>query len=294
MPGEPLVDQKFLERLERLALRWQKSFPGLIGGHNISRFPGAGHEFVEHRHFHYGDDLRAVNWRAYLRFEKLFLKIFRIEPHTPVRLLLDTSASMTTGARAKFDHARKLAAALCYVGLVRLDRIVLLPFTDRLTDSFRCSGGRHRFAPAVEFLTQLRPAGRTDYFEVARQFISRYADRGLLIVISDFLADGDCAKPIQYLADFGHELLLIQLWAPEDRRPPWDGQLELVDAETGAGLELDFDAHARERYGAAYDAYMRNLRQVALRNGGRFVSVSTSMEIEEALFGPLTLAGGIE
>jgi uncharacterized protein (DUF58 family) len=66
---EPLVDRHFLERLERLTLHWQKSFNGLVGGHNLSRFAGPGQEFLDHRNFHSGDDLRAVNWRAYLRFE---------------------------------------------------------------------------------------------------------------------------------------------------------------------------------------------------------------------------------
>ena len=120
--------QRFLEKLERLAIRWQKSFPGLVGGHNISHFAGPGQEFLDHRQFHHGDDLRAVNWRAYLRLEKLFLKMFQVEPRIPVRMLLDCSNSMTTGGVSKFDYARKLAAALCYVGLVRLDTICIQPF----------------------------------------------------------------------------------------------------------------------------------------------------------------------
>ena len=128
MKPEPLIDSAFLEKLERLAIRWQKSFPGLVGGHNISHFAGAGQEFLDHRQFHQGDDLRAVNWRAFLRLEKLFLKMFQVEPRIPVRILLDCSNSMTTGAVSKFDYARKLAAALCYVGLVRLDTIGLQPF----------------------------------------------------------------------------------------------------------------------------------------------------------------------
>ena len=105
MAREPLIDQKFLEKLERLTIHWQKSFAGLVGGHNVSRFSGAGQEFLDHRHFHYGDDLRAVNWRAYMRLEKLFLKMFQIEPRIPVRLLIDTSASMSTGAVGKFEFA---------------------------------------------------------------------------------------------------------------------------------------------------------------------------------------------
>src|SRR6202795_753850 len=120
MPSTPLLDRQFLEKLERLTIHWQKSFNGLVGGHATSRFAGGGQEFLDHRHFHQGDDLRAVNWRAYMRLDKLFLKMFQVEPRIPVRVLLDTSKSMALGAVTKFEYARKLAAALCYVGLVRL------------------------------------------------------------------------------------------------------------------------------------------------------------------------------
>src|SRR5476649_1477818 len=125
MASVPLLDREFLEKLERLTIHWQKSFAGLVGGHNKSRFPGAGQEFLDNRNFHHGDDLRSVNWRVYLRLEKLFLKMFQLEPRIPVRLLIDTSKSMETGAQSKFDYARKLAGELCYVGLVRLDSICL-------------------------------------------------------------------------------------------------------------------------------------------------------------------------
>jgi len=296
---QPLIDSAFLEKLERLAIRWQKSLPGLVGGHNISHFAGPGQEFLDHRQFHHGDDLRAVNWRAYLRLEKLFLKMFQVEPRTPVRILLDCSHSMTTGAETtgavpKFDYARKLAAALCYVGLVRLDTICIQPFAADLGDSFLCSGGRHRFIPSVKFIEQLQCEGRTDFFQVAREFISTYPQRGLLIVISEFLDDSGCERPLQYLADFGHELILVQVWAEEDRTPAWDGLLDLTDAETGATLEVGFDDAARSSYTRAFDAHAQEIQRVGLRNSGRYVGLSTTTTIEEAVFGPLARAGGLE
>lgn len=299
MKSQPLIDGALLEKLERLAIRWQKSFPGLVGGHNISHFAGSGQEFLDHRQFHHGDDLRAVNWRAYLRLEKLFLKMFQVEPRIPVRILIDCSNSMitgggTTGAVSKFDYARKLAAALCYVGLVRLDTICLQPFGAHLEDSFLCGGGRHRFIPAVNFLQALKPQGRTNYFQIAREFISNYPQRGLLIVISDFLDDEGCEKPLQYLSDFGHELILVQVWAAEDREPSWEGQLDLTDAESGEMLEIGFDDTARRNYVEAFDAYAREIQKVGLRNGGRYVGLSTGTTIEEAVFGPLARSGGLE
>ncbi len=293
MKSEPLVDRAFLEKLERLTLHWQKSFQGLVGGHNSSRSSGAGQEFHDHRHFHHGDDLRAVNWRAYLRLEKLFLKLFQMEPRVPVRVLLDISASMSTGgAHAKFDYARKLAAAMSYVGLVRLDTIAIHPFHRALEDRFLCSGGRHRFGPISDFLQSLRLESQTDYLPVARQFLGQYSQCGLLIIISDFLGDGGCEKPVQYLADFGHELFLVHLWAEEDRDPPWDGELELVDAETGGKLDLEFDDAARGRYRDAFDQWAASVEKLALRNGGRYAGLSTLTPVEDAIFGPLASIWG--
>src|SRR5271170_3915741 len=273
MPSAPLIDNALLEKLERLTIHWQKSLPGLVGGHNTSRFAGPGQEFLDHRNFHHGDDLRAVNWRVFLRLEKLFLKMFQLEPRIPVRLLLDTSRSMETGKNSKFDYSRKLAGALCYVGLVRLDSICLQPFASKLQDAFIASGGRHRFQPASNYLRALEPSGPTNFLDVSKAFISKYPQRGLAIVISDFLDDADCEKPLQYLADFGHELILVQVFADEDREPPWDGELEIEDAETGQRLELAFDEDTRSRYTAEFDAYSEHLRRVALRNQGRYLNV---------------------
>jgi len=288
------VERAFLEKLERLTLRWQKSFPGLVGGHNLSRFAGAGQEFLDHRNFAQGDDLRAVNWRAYMRLEKMFLKMFQVEPRVPVRLLLDTSASMSTGegaGRRKHDYARRLAAALCYVALVRLDTMSLHPFRHKLGDTLNCGGGRHRFSPVVDFLRGLEPEGHTDFFAVTRQFIGEFPTRGLVIVVSDFLDDQDCLKPLQYLADFGHEVQLVQLWAEEDRRPPQLGELELTNAETGEQREISFDEAARDAYTRAFDEYAETIRRLAIRNNGRYAGLPTSMPIEDALFQQIVAQG---
>jgi uncharacterized protein (DUF58 family) len=221
--------------------------------------------------------------------------MFQLEPRIPVRILLDISKSMETGKISnKFDYARKLAAAMCYVGLVRLDSICLQPFSNNLGDAFLASGGRHRFQQAATFLSNLQIGGATNFMGAARDFISKYPQRGLVIVISDFLDDADCEKPLQYLSDFGHELILTQVWADEDREPPWDGELDLEDAETGQHVELAFDSNARAQYTAAFDEYAQHLRHVALRNQGRYVGIPTSVPVEDALFGPLVRSGAIE
>ncbi len=289
----PLLDREFLEKLERLTIHWQKSFAGLVGGHNSSRFAGAGQEFLDHRNFHHGDDLRAINWRAYLRLEKLFLKMFQVEPRVPVRMLLDTSASMTAHDSSKLEYARRLAAALCYVGLVRLDSIEVHGFSDKLTQRFVSTGGRHRISGVMDAIAAIQPAGRTDYLAMVREFIGNYSQRGVIIILSDFLDDSGCEKALGYLADFGHELMLLHIWADEDRTPPWLGELDLRDAETGAAMKLDIDEEARARYTHAFDAYCDELQRLALRSGGRYAGIATSQPLENIIFGDLIRMRGI-
>lgn len=291
MSKEPLLDRHFLERLERLTIHWQRSFPGLVGGHNRSNFAGGGQEFLDHRNYHQGDDLRAVNWRAYMRLDKMFLKMFQIEPRVPVRLWLDTSVSMAAEpagkSLSKFDYARQLAAALCYVGLVRLDTIEVLPFADSLHESKTCGGGRHRFTPLSNYLEALKPGGTTNFLGVSKQFLNDYPQRGLVIIISDFLDDAGCEKAIQYVADYGNELMLIQLWADEDRIPPWSGELDFVDAETNAKLHIHVDAEARRQYTLAFDRFSESLKTLAFRNKGKYTGLPTSMLLEDAIFGSM-------
>jgi uncharacterized protein (DUF58 family) len=291
---QTLIDQPFLEKLERLTLRWQKSFNGLVGGHNTSRFQGPGQEFLDHRNFHHGDDMRAINWRAYMRLEKLFLKMFQVEPRVPVRLLIDVSQSMSTGSLDKFHYACKLSAALVYVGLVRLDTICIQPFRDKLLETFGCGGGRHRFMPVVDYLSRLELKGKTDFLQVAREYVANYPQRGLVIIVSDFLDEQDPEKPLQYLAEFGHELMLVHLWADEDRTPPWDGELDLVDAESGMHLEMALDEASRAQYTAEFDAWSRHLQMLAQRNGGRYVGLSTGTPLEDAIFGPVLRSGTVQ
>jgi uncharacterized protein (DUF58 family) len=206
-------------------------------------------------------------------------------------MLVDTSVSMSTGG--KFDYARRLAGALCYVGMVRLDGIELHPFSNKLGRRLLCTGGRHRFGPVLDCLGAMEAAGPTDFFAVLREFISRYSQRGLVIVISDFLDDQGCERALQFMSDFGHELMLLQVWSEEDRTPPWDGELELQDAETGGRLKVQFDPTARQRYTEAFDEYAATIQKLALRTAGRYAGVSTAQPVEEVIFGPLVRSRGV-
>lgn len=290
---KPLLDRERLERLERLSLRWNRSFRGVLGGNNVSRYAGVGHEFLDHRNFYPGDDLRAVNWRTYLRLDRLFLKLFCTEPRTPVRILLDTSESMAVGepesgpGEPKWTAACRLTAALCYVGLVRLESIQVIPFAQTLSEGYRAQGGRSRYAGVADFLGGVETGGETDLENVARGMLASRPAPGLLIVISDFLDRNDPIRPIQHLADFGSELVLVQVAGPEEREPPWRGEIEAVDAETGNVVPISWDAENQREHARAYDAFCDSLAYTAARNRGRYLHLTTDVSLEDALYGSL-------
>ena len=178
-------------------------------------------------------------------------------------------------------------------GLVRLETIHILPFAEELADGHVCGGGRHRFAPAADYLDSLKAQGKTRFLSIAKEFAARFPQRGLLIIISDFLGEEEWEKSLQYLADIGHELLLLHVFAPEDRVPPWSGELDVVDAESGEHIQLSFEDDVRQLYTERFDDYARGLRDLALRKGGRFISLSTDTSVEEAVFGPLSQAQAV-
>ena len=292
-----LLDRKSLERLERLTIRWNRSFQGLLGGNNVSRYAGVGHEFLDHRHFHRGDDLRAINWRAYMRLERLFLKMFRTEPRTPVRILIDTSESMacgqTSSGEAKFAFACRLAAAMCYIGLVRLETIILQPFANGLAEDFRAQGGRQRYALASRFLGNLETSGSSDFNRSIRDYLTKYVVPGLTFVISDFMDESGNPPPLEYLAMAGHEVQLIHVAGPADREPPWRGELELYDAESDQVLRVSVDDAAAAEYRQGYDDFCAALESLAKRSDSRYLHLSTATPLEDVLFSSLPTTGAV-
>ena len=283
-----LLSAEALERLERLTIRWTQSFQGRIGGDIVSRYAGVGHEFLDHRNFQRGDDLRAVNWRAYMRLERMFLKLFRSEPRIPVRILIDTSESMAVGGEgasdSKFAYACRLAASLCYVGLVRLETIVLQPFSDSLSDSFRAHGGRLRYGQAAAYIASLETGGGTAFQRPVRDYLMKFPVPGITFVLSDFLNTSGDELPLEHLVSEGHEVHLLQIASPSDREPPWRGDLELFDAETDSVLQVSLDDSSAREYRDSYDEYCRSLERHAKRSGAQYLHLSTAQPIESVLF----------
>src|SRR6185503_13037949 len=127
-----LFDDEFLKKLEYLNIISKRLFAGQLRAERRTRRRGTGLEFADYRSYVAGDDFRHLDWKAYLRLNRLILKLFEEKEDRPIHFLIDTSRSMNSGQPSKLDYVRRVAAALCFISLSNLERVNIVSFADRI------------------------------------------------------------------------------------------------------------------------------------------------------------------
>src|SRR4051795_13377875 len=155
-PAAPLLDPKFLARLEQLELVSRKIFAGRMKGERRSKRKGQSVEFADYRNYVVGDDLRFLDWNLYARLDRLFIRLFMEEEDLHFYVLIDNSLSMDFGSPTKLHYAKQVAAALAFIGLVNMDRVVIEVFNDRLTQSLPAVRGKRSLWRVADLLGKLQ------------------------------------------------------------------------------------------------------------------------------------------
>jgi uncharacterized protein (DUF58 family) len=285
----PLLDPAFVRELEALRRRLEvRARSGARGERSAPRRGGTS-EFQEHRPYVAGDDLRRVDWLAFARTGEPVLKLFRTDEDSIVRILLDGSASLDYGDPAKFEVARRLAAAIGYMALAGSQRAQLLLAQPGASDAPDRSGGlgethppRRGRSALARLLRDLdtAPRGRVELARAVDQAVQRSTRPGLLVLISDFLDAGPVTLALGRARSAGHDVALLQVLDRTELQPSFDGDLTLVDAETGAELSVTLDASALEAYALRLAGLVEELRGWARRHGCTYVRASTEEPLE--------------
>src|SRR5919108_1904491 len=155
----PLLSPEFLHRLEQLELVSRKIFLGRMKGERLSKRKGQSVEFADYRNYVIGDDLRFLDWNLFARLDRLFIRLFLEEEDLHFYILIDNSLSMDFGTPTKLHYAKQLAAALGFIGLANLDRVVIEAFNERLTQTMPAARGRRSLWRLLDFLGKIE-AGR--------------------------------------------------------------------------------------------------------------------------------------
>ena len=273
MPSpQTLLDPAFLKKLEALSLVSKRVFAGQTKGERRSLKRGSSVEFADFREYSLGDDLRYVDWKAYGRLEKLFLKLFVEEEDLSIHLLIDTSQSMDFGSPlTKADYARRVAAALGYVALSEYDRVLLSSFSQTLGERLPPLRGKPGIFPFFQFLeTKLPVGGETRFGEALTRYAAQAKNVGIAVVLSDFF-DPTHVQGIKALLSRRFHVVLLHVLDEEEVHPTLTGDLRLIDSETGAAREVSISPHLLAQYEAQLAIVLRRLADAGepIRHGLR-------------------------
>jgi uncharacterized protein (DUF58 family) len=289
--ASPLLDPAFLSRLEQLELVSRKIFLGRMKGERRSKRKGQSVEFADYRNYVVGDDIRFLDWNLYARLDRLFLRLFMEEEDLHVYILLDNSLSMDFGTPSKLLYAKQVAAALGFIGLVNMDRVVIEAFNDRLTQTMPAARGRRSLWRVLDFLTKVEPAGPSDLRQALRTFSIKSSGKGIVILLSDLMDKGGYEDALRYLIARQMDIYVIQILSQEEIDPEIVGDLRLVDVEDDDVAEITVSAPLLKRYKQNLAAYRTAIHQFCTRRGVAYLFTSNQVPFDRLVLSYLRQRG---
>lgn len=263
--SEVLFDDEFQRKLDYLAMVSRRVFSGAMRAERRTKKTGSGVEFADHRDYVAGDDFRYLDWSAYERFGRLLIRLYEEEEDLSIYFILDTSASMGFGGGDKLRQAKRLCAALAYVGLANLDRIAIVAARDEVCGRMPATRGKARIFRVFRFLSGVKAEGTTDLGDAMKTFVAQHKRRGLAVVLSDLYDPSGFERGINVLRYARFEPFVIHLVDSADARPELRGDVRVYDCETGDEREVTVTAKVLERYAAAHAEYLDEIQRFCVR-----------------------------
>lgn len=253
---EELFDDEFQRKLDYLALVSRKVFSGRNRAERRTKKSGSGIEFADHRDYQPGDDFRTLDWNVYRRFGRLLVRLFEEEEDLAIYFIIDVSGSMAFGDGAKLRYAKKIAAALAYVGLANLDRVSVVSTSDQMMDRMQETRGKARIFKVFRFLTEVQPRGETDLESALRTFVARHKRRGLAVLVTDLYDPKGFEAGINVLRYNKFDPFVLHVTDEREAKPELAGDVLLYDCESGDEREVTVTAKVLEKFATVYRDYL--------------------------------------
>jgi uncharacterized protein (DUF58 family) len=287
--AEKIFNEDFFAKLNKINLSINLKLSSGTQGGRKSKAKGVSVEFSDYREYMPGDDFRRIDWNAYGRFDKLFIKVFMEEREGMFNFFLDKSKSMDYGQNNKKNMALKIIGALSYVALNNLDRVNINIMDSGNIRSLKESAGSKAFQRILNDLENINFDGTTSLTQSIKK--RDLKPRGVSIVVSDFLDNlglKDLEEALKYLAYKKQEIMLIQVLAQEEITPELNGEITFIDSETDENVKMSLTPNLIKEYEKTLESYRKSIKNMAKKYNGKFISVNSSMEIEEVILGELS------
>ncbi|TWT42874.1 DUF58 domain-containing protein [Botrimarina hoheduenensis] len=306
---ERLVDPAVLARMRGLRLRAERIVEGFVSGLHRSPYQGFSNEFAEHREYVPGDDLRYVDWRAFGKTDKVYVKRYEEETNLIGYLVLDISESMTyrsesTAARSnplvpigrrsanplpeaatmsKLEYAQTAAAALAYLILRQQDAVGLATFDDRVRTLLRPSGSPSHLLPLLTTLAEASGGEKTSAGPIFHELAERLGRRGVVIILSDLFDDPDeLLAGLKHFRCRRHDVIVMHVLDPAELDFPFEQPTLFKGLERLGELLVD-PARLRKAYREEFAAFQQRVASGCRTQGADYVLMRTDRPLEAAL-----------
>jgi uncharacterized protein (DUF58 family) len=291
MPSHPTssespLDPTALARFGRLELIARLVVEGVMSGLHRSPFKGFSVEFAEHRQYGPGDEIRHIDWRAFGKTDRYFVKEYEEETNLKAYLVVDSSGSMRYGGRtvSKFEHARRLAAALAYLMISQRDAVGLVTFDSSVRAMIPPRSAPGHFSVVCKALEDTPIGGEAPLSKILHALAERIRRRGLVIILSDgFDQIDDLTSALRHLRHRRHEVLFFHTLAPEEEEFPFRRPARFRNLER-AEHQLRVDPLAlRGAYLERFTAFCKALKEQVQAMEADYHKASTAEPIERTL-----------
>jgi Uncharacterized conserved protein (some members contain a von Willebrand factor type A (vWA) domain) len=279
---EKVFDGDFFRKLQNISIKARISMTEGMAGGRKSKIKGSSVEFSDFREYTPGDDFRRVDWNAYGRFDKLFLKLFMEEREAMVNIFVDCSKSMNFGEVKKGVMALRISGVFTYLALNNLDRVCINKLQGDTLLQSPAYMGKSMFQSSVEFMENTELKGETQLVDTVKRKDLR--SRGIAVVISDFFTAGSIEAMIKYLAYKKQQIIFIQVLSKEELEPSLEGQVRLIDSETGEEANVSITPKLLKSYNLKLKTMSLSIKENVKKYGGSFIQISSSEDLDKVVF----------
>jgi uncharacterized protein (DUF58 family) len=281
--------------LDRLSIAAPRAAHGQRAGPVVSRALGRALEFADYRAYVAGDDPKLVDWRAYNRLDRLYLKQFHEERSRTIGLLVDASASLDWGEgdAHKGLYARRLTAALAWIALGRMERVQTFALRGAAAEPLPVPTGRSAILTLFQGLHAVHEEGPVHLTDAVTHALRQLRGHGPVFLVSDLL-DAEWLSVLRLLAAREQHDVLLQILAPDEWDPPLGDEVELQDSESGELRQTRFGPAERHAYRSRLEAFIGDIGQSARRLNLRHVAINTVDPVEDTLLRTLPSVGVLQ
>jgi uncharacterized protein (DUF58 family) len=292
--GALLFDDEFQRKLESLALVSRRVFAGRMRAERRSKKKGSGVEFADHRAYAPGDDFRFVDWNVYRSVGKLLVRRVADEEDLSMYFIIDCSGSMAFGSPSKFDQARRLCAALAYVGLANLDRVTVVAANEHGGSIMPSTRGKNRIFKVFQYLDQLEASGVTDLGQSLKTFVAQHKRRGLALLISDLYDPHGFEAGINVLRYNKFEPYVLHMVEPSGgslAQRAILGDINVYDCETGEEREVTVTERMLDQIVEAHREYDSAIQRFCTRSHVPYFAAPPDVPFDELVLRVLRRGG---